>query len=73
MLGGALGLAVLASFAAMRTQAHLDAGFGATAALNGGYHLAFLMGGLCAAAAALIGAAFMRTRVTPAAAQTTAH
>jgi EmrB/QacA subfamily drug resistance transporter len=73
MLGGALGLAVLASFAAMRTQAHLDAGFEATAALNGGYHLAFLMGGLSAAAAALIGAAFMRTRVTPAAAQTTAH
>ena len=73
MLGGALGLAVLASFAAMRTQAHLDAGVGATAALNGGYHLAFLMGGLCAAAAALIGAAFMRTRVAPAAARTTAH
>jgi EmrB/QacA subfamily drug resistance transporter len=73
MLGGALGLAVLASFAAMRTQAHLDAGIEATAALNGGYHLAFLMGGLSAAAAALIGAAFMRTRVTPAAAQTTAH
>jgi EmrB/QacA subfamily drug resistance transporter len=73
MLGGALGLAVLASFAAMRTQAHLDAGLEATAALNGGYHLAFLMGGLCAAAAALIGAAFMRTRVAPAAAQTTSH
>jgi MFS family permease len=72
MLGGALGLAVLASFAAMRTQAHLDAGFEATAALNGGYHLAFLMGGLSAAAAALIGAAFLRTRVTPAA-QTAAH
>ncbi len=73
MLGGALGLAVLASFAAMRTQAHLDAGLEATAALNGGYHLAFLLGGLCAAAAALIGAAFMRTRVTPAAAQTPSH
>jgi EmrB/QacA subfamily drug resistance transporter len=73
MLGGALGLAVLASFAAMRTQTQLDAGVDATAALNGGYHLAFLMGGLCAAAAALIGAAFMRTRVAAAAAQTTSH
>ncbi len=73
MLAGALSLAVLASFAAMRTQAQLDAGLESIAALNGGYHLAFLMGGLCAAAAALIGAAFMLTRVTPAAARTTAH
>jgi EmrB/QacA subfamily drug resistance transporter len=73
MLGGALGLAVLASFAAMRTQAHLDAGLDATAALNGGYHLAFLMGGLCAAAAAVIGATFLRTRAAPAGASGTAH
>jgi EmrB/QacA subfamily drug resistance transporter len=62
MLGGALGLAVLASFAAARTQAYLDAGADSLAALNGGYQLAFLLGAACAAAAAIIGGWLMRTR-----------
>src|SRR5205085_4181992 len=43
MMGGALGLAVLASIAASRTQSLAASGQGATAALNGGYHLAFLV------------------------------
>jgi predicted MFS family arabinose efflux permease len=65
MMGGALGLAVLASFAAMRTSSLAMDGATANAALNGGYQLAFLMGAGCATLAAFIGAAFMRTRTSP--------
>jgi EmrB/QacA subfamily drug resistance transporter len=60
MMGGALGLAVLASLAAARANALLSSGADALVALNGGYHIAFLVGGLFAAAAALIGAIFLR-------------
>ena len=41
MMGGALGLAVLASLAAARTDALAAAGAAQPAALNGGYQLAF--------------------------------
>ena len=44
MMGGALGLAVLASLAASRTDTLLASGEGQLAALTGGYHLAFLVG-----------------------------
>ena len=44
MMGGALGLAVLASLAASRTDSLLSSGEGHLAALTGGYHLAFLAG-----------------------------
>ena len=45
MMGGALGLAVLASLAASRTDSLTRAPAAATlAALNGGYHAAFLAG-----------------------------
>ncbi len=54
MMGGALGLAVLASFAAARSESLLAAGAAIPAALAGGYHAAFLVGALFAAAAALI-------------------
>jgi MFS family permease len=62
MMGGALGLAVLASFAASRTDALLGAGANNVAALNGGYQLAFVLGAACAAIAAIAGGVFMRTR-----------
>lgn len=62
MMGGALGLAVLASLAAARTDGLAAAGANAQAALNGGYHLAFVVGAVFAALAALIGAGFIRTR-----------
>jgi MFS family permease len=55
MMGGALGLAVLASLAATRTSSLRSSGDGAVAALNGGYHLAFLVGAVFAALAALVG------------------
>jgi hypothetical protein len=60
MMGGALGLAVLASVAAARTEALQGAGAVQAAALTGGYQLAFAMGALCALAAAGLGAWFMR-------------
>jgi len=60
MMGGALGLAVLASLAALRTDTLLSAGEGRLAALTGGYHAAFLAGAIFAAAAAAIGAALLR-------------
>jgi EmrB/QacA subfamily drug resistance transporter len=65
MMGGALGLAVLASFAAMRTDAMVAAQADPVAALNGGYQLAFLLGASAAALAAVLGGVFMRTRAAP--------
>ena len=64
MMGGALGLAVLASLAASRTS-HLRATNPAIGALNGGYHAAFIAGALFAVAAAVVGATFLRTRMAP--------
>ncbi|NTX45718.1 DHA2 family efflux MFS transporter permease subunit [Burkholderia cepacia] len=57
MMGGALGLAVLASFAAARTDVLAAANAAPLDALNGGYHAAFAFGAAFAAAAALIGLA----------------
>jgi MFS family permease len=68
MMGGALGLAVLASFAASRTAAATASGADAREALNAGYHLAFGLGAAFAAVAATIGGVFMRTRSMAAAA-----
>jgi EmrB/QacA subfamily drug resistance transporter len=62
MMGGALGLAVLASVAASRTENLEAAGDGRLEALTGGYHAAFLLGALFAALAAAVGAVFLRTR-----------
>ena len=50
MMGGALGLAVLASLAASRTDTLRAGGERAARALNGGYHAAFLVGAIFAAA-----------------------
>jgi hypothetical protein len=60
MMGGALGLAVLASLAAARTSNLLASGAGALAALNGGYHVAFVVGAAFAATAAVLSAAILR-------------
>ena len=59
MMGGALGLAVLASLAAWRTSSlggakNLDA-------LTSGYHLAFVIGAIFTAGAAVIGATLLRS------------
>jgi EmrB/QacA subfamily drug resistance transporter len=73
MMGGALGLAVLASFAASRTAAAAAAGEEMRAALNAGYHVAFGLGAACAAVSALIGGVFMRTRTQGEAAAAPIH
>jgi EmrB/QacA subfamily drug resistance transporter len=64
MMGGALGLAVLASLAEARTEAL--SGDGHLAALAGGYHLAFLVGAVFATLAAVLGAGLLRPRMAPA-------
>jgi EmrB/QacA subfamily drug resistance transporter len=61
MMGGALGLAVLASVAAAHTDSLRASGSGALEALVGGYHLAFVVGALFAIGAAVVGAVFFRT------------
>jgi EmrB/QacA subfamily drug resistance transporter len=63
MMGGALGLAVLASLAAHRTETLRGDGDGPLAALNGGYHISFLIGAFFALAAATIGAALLRAEM----------
>jgi len=60
MMGGALGLAVLASLAASRTDALLADGESQAAALTGGYNVAFLVGAIFAAVAAGMGAYLLR-------------
>jgi EmrB/QacA subfamily drug resistance transporter len=65
MMGGALGLAVLASLAASRTETLNASGDAPLVALTGGYHAAFLVGALFAIAAAVIGGVFLRTRGAP--------
>jgi EmrB/QacA subfamily drug resistance transporter len=61
MMGGALGLAGLASLATSRTDSLSASGQSVLSALNGGYHAAFLAGALFALAAAAIGASLLRT------------
>ena len=60
MMGGALGLAILAAAAASRTDSLVASGDSQLDALIGGYHLAFLLGALFAAAAALLAAALLK-------------
>jgi EmrB/QacA subfamily drug resistance transporter len=61
MMGGSLGLAVLASLAAARTNAWLAQGSGSAEALTAGYSLAFLVGAICAGTAAAL-AGLLRER-----------
>jgi EmrB/QacA subfamily drug resistance transporter len=72
MLGGALGLAVLASLAAGRTRHLLAAGSGHLAALAGGYHAAFWAGAASAALAAMLAACWVRPARTSSAGAATA-
>jgi EmrB/QacA subfamily drug resistance transporter len=67
MMGGALGLAILASLAASRGDTLLASGEDQLATLTGGYHIAFLVGAVFAAAAAVLSAALLRESAVPAA------
>jgi len=65
MMGGALGLAILASMAGARTGTLLAAGSEYLAALNAGYRLAFLGGAILATFAVVAGLVLMRTPQAP--------
>ena len=67
-VGGALGLAVLATVATTRTQALHAAGDPALAALNGGFHLAYLIGAALVLVAIVVALVVLRPGRTPAAA-----
>ncbi|MDP9259684.1 MAG: MFS transporter [Actinomycetota bacterium] len=65
LMGGALGLAVLASLAASRTDTLTADGDGHLAALTGGYHAAFVVGAIFAVSAVAIGVSLLRTAQQP--------
>jgi EmrB/QacA subfamily drug resistance transporter len=60
MMGGSLGLAVLASLSAGRTETLLAAGRAMRLALTGGYQLAFVFGAVFTGVAALLSALLLR-------------
>jgi EmrB/QacA subfamily drug resistance transporter len=65
MMGGALGLAVLASLADSRTSSLTDSSKDAVAALNGGYHAAFLLGAAFLVTAGVVVAALLKATTAP--------
>ena len=60
MMGGAVGLAILASLADSRHGSLIESGHDSLAALNGGYHLAFVVGAVFVVGAAAVSAALLR-------------
>jgi EmrB/QacA subfamily drug resistance transporter len=68
-VGGALGLAVLATLSATRTVSLREAGHSTGSALTGGYHLAFLIGAGLLVAAVAIALTVLETVRAPAHAQ----
>jgi hypothetical protein len=67
-VGGALGLAVLATVSASHTENLRDEGEGLASALTGGYHVAFWIGAACVVAAIVVAATVLQS-VAPAAHQ----
>ena len=61
-VGAAVGLAVLATLSTTRTEDLLAAGESAQAALNGGYHLGYMIGGALVVGAIAIAATVLRAR-----------
>jgi len=62
MMGGALGLAVLASVAASRTDSLRADGHGTASALTGGYHVAFAVGAVFAITAVIVATVGLKSR-----------
>jgi EmrB/QacA subfamily drug resistance transporter len=60
MMGGALGLAILASLADFRTDSLLESGESTASALTGGFHAAFLLGAAFVIAAIGVAIALLR-------------
>jgi EmrB/QacA subfamily drug resistance transporter len=72
-VGGAIGIALLATLATGRTESLRADGESLAAALNGGYHLAFLIGAILAVVAIVVAVSVLRTGRAAAAAQGHAH
>jgi EmrB/QacA subfamily drug resistance transporter len=68
-VGGAVGLAVLATLATERTDGLLADGESAASALNSGYHLAYLIGAALVLVAIAVAASVLRSQVPEAAAE----
>jgi EmrB/QacA subfamily drug resistance transporter len=64
-VGGAIGLAVLATLATERTSSQTDAGASHLAALNSGFHLAYLVGAVLVAIATVIAVTVLRPAPMP--------
>jgi EmrB/QacA subfamily drug resistance transporter len=69
-VGGAIGLAVLATVSASRTDTLLQRGDGVDEALTGGFHLAFLISALLVLAAVVVAATVLKSEDAPAHAAT---
>jgi EmrB/QacA subfamily drug resistance transporter len=65
MLGGALGLAILASIASSHTLQFLALGQQQLSALNSGYHAAFFVGAIFALIACMLAALVLRLKALP--------
>jgi sugar phosphate permease len=61
-VGGAIGLAVLATVATERTDGLLADGESAASALNSGYHLAYLIGAVLVAVAIVVAVFALRSK-----------
>jgi EmrB/QacA subfamily drug resistance transporter len=70
-VGGAIGLAVLATLATKRTEGRLADGESPAAALNAGYHLAYLVGAGLVLVAIVIAVTVLRAQVPAVAARPT--
>jgi EmrB/QacA subfamily drug resistance transporter len=69
MMGGAVGLAILAAVASSRTESLRSSGDDALAALNGGYHLGLLVGAAFVIASIAVAGTLIRVESAPAHAQ----
>jgi MFS family permease len=72
-VGGAIGLALLATVSTERTQTLLADGKSALEALNGGYHLAYLIGASLTLVAIVAAVTILREQKVPAGAHEAAH
>jgi MFS family permease len=65
-VGGAIGLALLATISTERTQTLLDRGESTASALTGGFHVAYLIGAALAVVAIVAAATILRSERMPA-------
>ena len=72
-VGGAIGLAILATLASQRTDSELEAGASQLAALNSGFHLAYLVGAGLVAVALAIAVLVLRYEPAPEGAEAREH